>query len=85
MRAFYSLLEILVNVSSEPNVRLQCEGTFYRMDSAGSTEEQLSSATVTNYNRESNVVTFVLNRTTEGLYFCRSGGDESQKKELVSK
>ena len=45
MRAFYSLLEILVNVSSGPNVRLQCEGTFYHMDSAGSTEEQLSSAT----------------------------------------
>ena len=55
------------------------------MDSAGSTEEQLSSATVTNYNRESNVVTFVLNGTTEGLYFCRSGGDESQKRKLVSK
>ena len=74
---------------AQNNVKLDCENTvmatFYRMDSAGSTKEQLSSATVTNYNRESNVVTFVLNGTTEGLYFCRSGGDESQKRKLVSK
>ena len=78
---------------AENNVRLQCEGTamatFYRMDmySAGSAdEEQLSNTTVINYNEESPVVvTFVLDGPTEGLYFCRSGGDESPKRELVGK
>ena len=72
---------------AENNVRLECDtvmATFYRMDSAGSMEEQLSSVTVMNYREESSVVvTFVLDGATEGLYFCRSGGDESPKKELV--
>ena len=74
----------------ENKVKLECQkstamATFYRMDGAGSAEEQLSSATVTNYNRESNsnIVTFILNGTTEGLYFCRSGGEKSPKKKLV--
>ena len=54
------------------------------MDSAGSAEEQLSSATVMNYNEESSVaVTFVLGGATEGLYFCRTGGNERAKKKLV--
>ena len=71
----------------ENNVRLECEisemATFYRMDSAGSVEE-LSDEAVAEYRREDNVVTFVLNGTTEGLYFCRSdGGEESDKKKLV--
>ena len=73
---------------AENNVKLECEGTmmatFYRMDSAGSAEERLSSATVMNFDEESSVVvTFVLNGTTEGLYFCRSGNDKSLKKKLV--
>ena len=73
----------------ENNVRLQCESTttatFYRMDSADSAEQELSTTTVTNYNELQGavVVTFVLNGTTEGLYFCRSGDVESPKKKLV--
>ena len=75
---------------AENNVRLECQNTvmatFYRMDSAGSTE-QLNSETVMNYHEESSArgVTFVLDGATEGLYFCRSGGDESPKKKLVGK
>ena len=75
---------------AENNVKLECEGTmmatFYRMDSAGSAEERLSSATVMNFDEESSVVVaFVLNGATEGLYFCRSGVNESPKKKLVGK
>ena len=73
---------------AENNVRLECDtvmATFYRMDSAGSMEEQLSSATVMNYHEEGSVVTFVLDGATEGLYFCRSGGNESPKRKLVGK
>ena len=72
---------------AENNVKLECEdtvmATFYRMDSEGSAEQPVSSATVTNYNREINFVTFVLNGTTEGLYFCRSSGGVSPKMKLV--
>ena len=77
----------------ENNVKLQCDGTvaampatFYRTDSAGSEEEQLNNATVMNYNEDNLIaVTFVLDGATEGLYFCRSGGDVSPKRKLVGK
>ena len=70
------------------NVKLECRNTamatFYRMDSEDSAEVQLSATIVTNYHKESAVVvTFVLNGTTEGLYFCRSGGNNSSKEKLV--
>ena len=71
----------------ENNVRLECVisamATFYRMDSESSAMKELSNATVTDYHKEGNVVTFVLNGTTEGLYFCTSGDEESNKMKLV--
>ena len=72
----------------ENKVKLECENTatatFHRMDSEGSTEQELDAATVTGYKVESSVaVTFVLNGTTEGLYFCKSDGNESPEKRLV--
>lgn len=83
-------IDLIVNhrqAGEENNVRLECStatATFYRMDSEGSMEQELSAETVTGYHRESGVaVKFVLNGTTEGLYFCRSNGNESPQKKLV--
>ena len=77
-----------LNSGEENNVRLECENTttatFYRMDSADSDEQKLSATTVKNYKElGAVVVTFLLEGATEGLYFCKSDGNESPKKKLV--